>query len=135
MGAADLLRRPLADKYLQAAIVPANAYQHTKFQLFSSIIFGDMRVSPNKKWEFLISPDAGAVLGKKHWGGLAPLNFPSPPFFPTPFPSPHIAKVKSLYRPRAQATFSAYGVWQGLVAPTLNFKTPFLSRKLLEPGS
>ena len=38
--------------------------------------------------------------------------------------SPHIAKIKSLYRPRAQATFSAYGVWQGLVAPTLNFRTP-----------
>jgi len=24
---------------------------------------------------------------KKTFGGLAPLNFPSPPFFPTPFPS------------------------------------------------
>ena len=32
---------------------------------------------------------AGAVLGKNVWGGgLAPLNFPSSPLFPTPFPSP-----------------------------------------------
>jgi len=58
LGAADLLRRPLADKFLQIAIVPANAYQPTKFQLSSSISFGDMRGSQNKKWELLISPDA-----------------------------------------------------------------------------
>jgi len=31
LGAADLLRRPLADKFLHVAIVPANAYQRTKF--------------------------------------------------------------------------------------------------------
>ena len=30
---------------------------------------------------------SGAVLGKNIWGGLAPLNFSSPPLFPTPFPS------------------------------------------------
>ena len=54
----DLLRRLLADKFLHVAIVPANAYQRTKFQLSSSIDFGDMRGSRNKKWELLISPDA-----------------------------------------------------------------------------
>jgi len=57
MGAADLLRRPLADKFLHVAIVTANAYQSTKFQLSSSISFGDMRGSQNKKWELLIYPD------------------------------------------------------------------------------
>jgi len=46
LGAADLLRRRLKDKFLQVAIVPANAYQHTKFQLSSSISFGDMRGVP-----------------------------------------------------------------------------------------
>jgi len=34
---------------LQVAIEPANAYQRTKFQLSSSISFGDMRRSQNKK--------------------------------------------------------------------------------------
>ena len=57
VGAADLPRRPLADKFLYVAIVPANACQHTKFQLCSSISFGDMRGSQNKKWELLISTD------------------------------------------------------------------------------
>ena len=33
VGAADLTRRPLAVKLLYVAIVPANACQHTKFQL------------------------------------------------------------------------------------------------------
>jgi len=36
VGAADLPKRPLADKFLHGAIVPANAYQRTKFQLPSS---------------------------------------------------------------------------------------------------
>jgi len=58
MGAADLLRRPLADKFLHVAIVPANDYQHTKFQLSSSTSLGDMRGFQNKKWELLISQDA-----------------------------------------------------------------------------
>jgi len=58
LGAADLLRRPLADKFLQVAIVPANAYQSTKFQISSSISFKDMRGSQNKNWELLISSDA-----------------------------------------------------------------------------
>ena len=47
VGAADLpTRRPLAVKLLYVAIVPANACQRTKFQLSSSISFGDMRVVP-----------------------------------------------------------------------------------------
>ena len=37
VGAANLPRRPLADNFLHGAIVPAYAYQHTKFQLPSSI--------------------------------------------------------------------------------------------------
>jgi len=36
LGAADLPRRSLADKFLHGAISPANAYQHTKFKLLSS---------------------------------------------------------------------------------------------------
>ena len=42
-GSADLLRRPLADQFLHVAIVPAYAYQRTKFHLSRSIIFGDIR--------------------------------------------------------------------------------------------
>ena len=45
-GAADLLRRPLADKFLHVAIVPANAYQRTKLQLSSSISFRDKEGVP-----------------------------------------------------------------------------------------
>jgi len=44
---------PLADTFLHVTIVPANAYQHTKFQLSTSISFGDMRGSQNKKWAIL----------------------------------------------------------------------------------
>jgi len=33
IGAADLLRRALAGKLLHVAIIPANGYQRTKFQL------------------------------------------------------------------------------------------------------
>ena len=46
LGAADLLRRPLAAKFLQVVIVHANAYQRTKFDLSRSISFGDMRRVP-----------------------------------------------------------------------------------------
>ena len=46
VGAADLPRRPLAVKFLYVAMVPANACQRTKFQLSSSISFGDMREVP-----------------------------------------------------------------------------------------
>ena len=38
-GAADLPRRPLADKFLYRALVLVKAYKHTKFQLPSSISF------------------------------------------------------------------------------------------------
>ena len=46
VGAADLPKRPLADKFLHGAIVPANAYQCTNFQLNSSISFGEMEEVP-----------------------------------------------------------------------------------------
>ena len=46
VGAAELPRRPLAVKFLYVAIVAANAYQHTQFQLSSSISFGNMRGVP-----------------------------------------------------------------------------------------
>jgi len=58
VGAADILRRLLADKVLHVAKVLVNAYQRTKFQRSSLISFGDMRRSQNKKWELLMSPDA-----------------------------------------------------------------------------
>jgi len=47
MGASDFPRHPLADKFLHVAIIPANACQHAKFQLSSSISFGDMRKVQN----------------------------------------------------------------------------------------
>jgi len=55
----------LADKFLHVTIVPANAYQHTKFQLSSSISFGDrpMRGSQNKSgnsW-FPQTPPSGQI--------------------------------------------------------------------------
>jgi len=46
VGAVDLPRRPLADKFLRGAIVPANAYQDTKFQLSSSNSFRDKEGVP-----------------------------------------------------------------------------------------
>ena len=51
MGAVDLPRHPLAVIFLYVAILglPANACQHTKFQLSGSISFGDMRVVPKYK--------------------------------------------------------------------------------------
>ena len=45
-GAADLPRRPLAEKFLHGAIVPANAYKCAKFKLPSSISFRDMKGVP-----------------------------------------------------------------------------------------
>ena len=58
MGAADLLRRPLADQFLHVAIVPANAYQRTKFNFLAQLVSEIWGGSQNKKWELLISPDA-----------------------------------------------------------------------------
>ena len=52
MGAPDLLRRPLADKFLYRALVLVNAYKCAKFQLPSSISYGGG--SQNKKGELLI---------------------------------------------------------------------------------
>jgi len=46
LGDADHLKRPVTDKFLQLAIVPAYAYRRTKFQLSSSISLGDMRGVP-----------------------------------------------------------------------------------------
>jgi len=43
VGAADLPTRRLVVKFVYVAIVPANACQHSKFQLSTSITFGDMR--------------------------------------------------------------------------------------------
>ena len=58
VGAADLHRRTLAVKFLYVA-----KCQPTKFQLSSSINFGDMREVPNKKWQLLISqtPPSGQI--------------------------------------------------------------------------
>jgi len=39
-------------------------YKRTELQLSSSISFGDMRGSENKKWELLISPDHCPVADK-----------------------------------------------------------------------
>jgi len=58
IGAADLARRHLADKFLYRALVLVNDYQCAKFQLASSISFGDMEGSQNKNWGLLIYPDA-----------------------------------------------------------------------------
>ena len=76
MGAADLPRRLLSDMFLYVAmIVPAiaNAYQHTKFQLSSSINFGDMRGSQNKK---VRAPDfpRGPLADKFLYRALARVN-------------------------------------------------------------
>ena len=49
VGAADLPRRSLAVKFLYVDIVPVNACQYTKFQLYSSISFGNMRGVPKYK--------------------------------------------------------------------------------------
>ena len=46
--------------------------------LYSITVIGTLAVD---RWA------AGAVLGKNIGGGGCPLNFPSPPLFPTPFPS------------------------------------------------
>jgi len=46
LGAADLPRRPLMDKFLHRTIVFVNAYQCTKFIPPSSISFGDMKSVP-----------------------------------------------------------------------------------------
>ena len=55
MEAPDFPRRPLADKFLYRALVRVNAYKCAKFQLPSSISYGDIwRGSQNKKWALLL---------------------------------------------------------------------------------
>jgi len=46
VGAPDFPRRPLADKFLYRALVRVNAYKCAKFQVHSSIIYGDMEGVP-----------------------------------------------------------------------------------------
>ena len=46
MEAADLRRRPIADKFLHRTLVLVKAYKHTKYQLPSSISFWDIEGIP-----------------------------------------------------------------------------------------
>jgi len=48
----------IADNFLYRALVRVNAYKCAKFQLPSSISYGDMEGVPKYKWALLISPDA-----------------------------------------------------------------------------
>ena len=70
MGSVD----PLAVKFLYIDILPANAYQRTKFQLYSSISFGNMRGYKNKKWELLISADVPYIADNFLYMALARVN-------------------------------------------------------------
>ena len=49
MGAPHFTRRPLADKILHRALVRINDYTFAKFQLSSSISYGDMEGVPKYK--------------------------------------------------------------------------------------
>jgi len=53
MGAAHLPRRPLADKFLHGAIVPANAYLVPNFNFLVLIVSEIKRVSQNLMWRLL----------------------------------------------------------------------------------
>ena len=46
LGAADVRIRPLADKFLYRGLVRVNAYKYAKFQVPSSISYGDMEGVP-----------------------------------------------------------------------------------------
>ena len=48
MAAPDFSRRPQADKFLYRALVRVNAYKCAKFQVPSSISYGDMEGVPKK---------------------------------------------------------------------------------------
>ena len=52
MTAADLLRRPLADKFLYQVLVRLNAYKCAKFQLPISISCRENEVSQNLMWGY-----------------------------------------------------------------------------------
>ena len=63
MGAVDLPRRPLADKFLHRALVFVNVYKCTNFFLLNfnflaQVISEIWSGSQNKNWELLISQDA-----------------------------------------------------------------------------
>ena len=49
MGAPDFSRRPPVDKFLYRALVRVNAYKCAKFQVPSSISYGDMEGVPEYK--------------------------------------------------------------------------------------
>ena len=49
MGAPDFPRHPLVVKFLYRALARINAYKCAKFQVPSSISYGDMEGSKNKK--------------------------------------------------------------------------------------
>jgi len=51
VGAPDFPRRFLADKFLYRALVRLNAYKYAKFQLPSSISYGDMEGVPKLELE------------------------------------------------------------------------------------
>ena len=50
--------KTVKSKYLHRALVLVNANKCAKFQLPSSISYGDMEGSKNKNWGLLISSDA-----------------------------------------------------------------------------
>jgi len=58
VGDPDFPRRPLADKFLYVALARVHAYKCAKFQLPSSINYGDIEGSKIKNWGLLISSDA-----------------------------------------------------------------------------
>ena len=49
LRAADFRIRPLADKFLYRGLVRVNAYKYAKFQVPSSISYGDMEGDPRIK--------------------------------------------------------------------------------------
>jgi len=52
IGAADLPRHHLADKFLYRALVLVNSYQCAKFQLPSSILVSEIWRGFQKKWGY-----------------------------------------------------------------------------------
>jgi len=63
-GAADLSRRPLADKFLCRAIVPASAYQGTKFNFLAWLVLEIWRGPKIKIWSCWSpkTPPSGQIL-------------------------------------------------------------------------
>ena len=73
LGAADFRIRLLADKFLYRELVRVNAYKCAKFQVPSSISYGDMEGSQNKKWALLLSPDTPIAV-KFLYVAIVPVN-------------------------------------------------------------